>query len=200
MTEKELYTKLYNQLPNSWHDITLADYNKLINCKIHEAEGEDGLLNGIHNTIEVISKLTNTDRESIEGLSMIQITALANKLDFITSEIDYKNIQTNLKWKTIDKITMDNYIQFIQTENHLMNLKTFIKSFSLNEFTDEQIEELPIDEVMSGFFLFRKQLMKSLKASAKSIKRNLFKQKIKQIPTAIWHKITKPSKDKSISN
>jgi len=169
----ELYENIYNQLPRTWSDVTLSQFQKLMKCKVEEGEGD---LNGMYNTIEAIHQLTGVPHDQIEGLSMLEVSALAQKMDFLTSKMELVEIKNcRIKWLTIDEINMDKYIQFVKTEDHMVNLHNFIKQFSKNGFTDEEIDQLPIAEVMTGFFLFRTELMKSVIASMKSTKAELKK-------------------------
>lgn len=169
----ELYETIYNQLPRSWNDVTLSQFQKLMKCKISEDQDE---LNGMYNTIEVIHQLTGTPHDQIEGLSMLEVSALANKMEFLSTKMELVEINNcKIKWLKIEEINMDKYIQFVKTEDHMVNLHNFIKQFSKNGFTDEEIDLLPISEVMTGFFLFRTELMKSVIASMKSTKVQLKK-------------------------
>ena len=174
MKHSKLYEEIYNQLPRKWSDITLQQFQKLMKAKVSEDQDE---LNGIYNTIEAIHQLTGVSHEEIEALSMLEVSALANKMEFLTQKMEFIDVkQCRIKWLKIEEISMDKYIQFIQTPDHMVNLANFIKNFSTNGYTDEEIQELPIQEVMTGFFLFRKMLMKSIINSAK-----LTHKRIKQL-------------------
>jgi hypothetical protein len=169
--------EIQKQLPKSWDEVTLQMFTKMTKSVINE--NYDGM-DGIENTLEVISKITDIPQEELEALPFKDIIALGNHLSFMVKPPEHLK-QSVIKWKKLDEITYNDYVSFLQIKDDYINtLPVFIKNFSLNEMTEDEILNLSIREVFTGFFLFRKQLLKYLNHSIASTRITLIKMMIKQ--------------------
>lgn len=172
---------ILNQLPDSWETFTMEMFMKTSKSTINEDSND--ILAGIENSLEVVSKITNIPVEELEQLSMFDIQKIGKQLDFMTKPFNPDELST-IDWKTLEEITYDNYIQFLQvSEDTLANLNVFIKSFAKN-MTDDQINRLNIKDVISGFFLLKSYVRQYLKRSIRQEKK-----RIKQLQKAHLQKI-----------
>jgi len=176
MNTKEILTKL----PNSWDEITLKDFQKLTKANVSENESGSDLFDGVENTIEIISKLTGVSVDDLEALPIQELGVLGTKLSFMMEPPKPSN-KSILKWLRIDEIPYNSFVNYIQLQDtQLENLHIIIKNFSKTELTEEQILELPITEVVTGFFLFRKLLRKYLKNLVRLNKMEILKYQMKE--------------------
>lgn len=157
---------IIDSLPSSWYEVSLKQFQTLVTSEITET---DDLFNGVTNTLEMVSKLTGIESKELENLLMRDITEIANKLSFTNEEPKPKK-ESIIVWKKVDEITFNDFITFTQIDEtkRLENIHVFIKNFSTSKLSDEEILNLPITEVITGFFLLRKQLNKYLRSSIRS--------------------------------
>lgn len=168
--------ELLEQLPASWEQTTLEQFQKLTSIELTE---DSGAFNGVQNSLEVISKLSGVSVEDLEELPMKDIQTLGSKISFmVTPPVPAKTCQ--FTWKKVDEITYNDYVNFIQLQDkQIENLHVFIRNFSTTKLTEYEILQLPITEVITGFFLFRKQLQSYLQTSILLTKTRLVKFKLK---------------------
>ena len=178
--------QILEKLPGNWDEVTLELFTKLIDCKV---DTDDDILDGYNNVINFASAITGIPTEDFDNIKMIDINQIGSKLSFINTDIP--QVKSNkFKWKKLDEILMDDYITFIQYgDKQIYHLLEFVKAFNKVELTDEEIQQLPITEVMWGFFLFRKNLRKSLKASITSERMIIAKYKVKEIAKKLMNKV-----------
>lgn len=164
---KDLNT-LLNQLPGSWNDVSLGMFQKLSSTRIREINDD---FDGIENTLAVISKLTDTSIEDLEEMAMKDLQQLGSKLSFMV-DLPARTKASVKEWKTPEEISYNDYVTFIKIEpdKQLENLGLFVKNFSKTKLTQDEIEALSLPDVLTGFFLQRKALIKSMKRLMKSAK------------------------------
>jgi hypothetical protein len=172
LIKEEEMEKVLIKLPSNWDEVTLLQFQSLLQLQI--TENED-YLNGFENTLKVISALSGIDVTVLEEQPMKEIVLMGAQLSFITNQPEHK--KSDIKWKAMDEITYDDFVTFISDPDYLSNLSKFIKLFSLTTLTEEEILQLPITEVLYGFFLFRKGLKKYLKGLIQSTQKQLQNQK-----------------------
>ena len=162
--------EIIKNLPGSWHELKLFQYQKLTEILVHEGEEEsenDLVENGILNRMEVIASLTGTSIETLQAMPMADLSPLFDKIKWLDTPPPVDE-RSKIKWKKINDITYNQYITFLQLQDDpLSKLHLILKDFSVNEMTEDEILNMPTDEVLSGFFLFKNQLKKSLKRSQK---------------------------------
>lgn len=148
-----------NKLPKSWDEITLDQFQKLSKIEI-----KDGEFAGIENTISVIGILTETPVEDLETLSMKELMMLGDRIRFISTKPEPSKKTSLTKWKDLESITYNDYIVYVQNQNDILtSLDEFVKQFSKSELSKEEVLQLPITDVLQGFFLYRKKLRQSMK-------------------------------------
>ena len=173
MNLKELLTKL----PNNWNEINVKQFQELTTANI--TNNQDGF-DGVENSLEIISKFTQTPVDVLEQMPMKDISSLANKLEFMLVPPAPAK-ETLLKWKTIEQITFNDYVSFLQvSENPLQNISMVVKNFTISELNKEDIEALPITEIVTGFFLFNKGVKKYLKRSIRLTRMKAIKLTIQE--------------------
>lgn len=169
--------EILEKLPKSWSDITLNQFQTLSTTPITENNDE---FDGIDNSLAVIAKLLNISTDDLESLPMKDINLLGNRLAFMVTPPQPAKTSI-IKWKKVDEITYNDFISIIQLqEKPLENLHVFVKNFSKIELSEDEILQLPVTEVLTGFFLYRKQQRQYLKASIRSTKIQLLKTRMKE--------------------
>jgi hypothetical protein len=175
-------------LPKSWDEMTLGHFTKLLDTKVSE---ENVFIDGYQNTINIAATLLNETPEAFDNLPMKDIVEITKILEFMNTDIPHKK-SDRFKWKTLEEITMDDYITISQYgDKTLYNLNAFVKIMNKTELTTEEIDQLAITEVMWGFFLCRMQLKKYTKDLIVSEKRRLVKFKATKIAARILKRTKK---------
>jgi hypothetical protein len=164
-------------LPKSWDEMTLNHFTKLLDTKVSE---DNVFFDEYQNTINIAATLLNETPEVFDNLPMKDILEISKILSFMNTDIPHKK-SDKFKWKKLDEITMDDYITIFQWgDKTLYNLNAFVKIMNKTQLTTEEIDGLPITEVMWGFFLCRKQLKKFTKDLITLEKKRLDKFKTNQ--------------------
>jgi hypothetical protein len=170
--------EIYNKLPASWNDVSLGLYQKLTRCQIHE---DNELFNGIHNTLEIVSKATDIPVEELEGLPMVDLMAFGTKLSFMAVQPVIGKDTGKLKVKDINKVTYNEFIEGIQLkDNHLENLNQYVRIYADTNLTNEEILQLPVIEVLSFFFSYQEYLKKYTRHLIRKEKMKLVRLKAKE--------------------
>lgn len=174
------YKDLLNQLPGSWQEFKLKDFQKIVDVEVTEHDNSISSFVGADNTLKVISKLTDVALEQLEELPIYQVAQLSNKIGFI-SQLPEPDKKSSIKWKKLEEITYDDFITYQQLQSKaLQHLPVLIKAYSKDAMTVEQIGELNMLDVYTGFFLLRKAVKKSVKRSLTSSTLQLIKQSAKE--------------------
>lgn len=151
--------KIYNSLPSSWEDFRFEDYLKCIDIPIKEGEE---LTDDLDNTLAVIEAITGVSVKELEDLDMVTISAFANKLAFM-KEMP-KGGKSSIDWKKVEEITYNDFVSFATIQKDAVRgMGDIIKQFSKNGLTDEEINEMSVQEVHAGFFTLRKYLRKYMR-------------------------------------
>jgi hypothetical protein len=175
-------------LPQSWEEVTLGDFTKLLDAKVSD---DNVFLDEYQNTINIAAKLLYESPEQFDDLPMKDVLEITKRLSFMNTDIQHKK-NDKFKWKSLDEITMDDYITLSQYgDRTLYNLNSFVKIMNKVELTKEEIDLIPIPEVMYGFFLCRKQLKKYTNRLIALEKKQLIKFKITKIAHQILRRTDK---------
>jgi len=201
-SEKELL----DMLPSGWNDITLEKFIKIITEVEVKEHGEDMFLLNLENSINISSVFIGLDTEIIEQLPLQTIKKMDNKLSFLSKRPEPKEV-TIYKWvKEIDEPDYDSFIIYTKMAELLykpekefkdmayQNLPLFIRKICLDKLTLTEINQLPMDEVETGFFLLRKSLRKYLKTLETPLQMIVMKDKLKKKMKSLIH--FKKSSDK----
>ena len=178
-TTKEIYV----QLPKSWDDVKLKDYEKITSLMVDES---GNTFAGINNTLPLISVLTDTPINELEALPYYEGAALAEKLNFRYEEPelikDYKR-----DFIPVDKITTESFITYINAyKNGSIDIRPTLKMV-IKDATDESIDEMNVREAVTCFFLLKKPLKKSVNKQIRLTLKSLVKQLIKLMITKFQH-------------
>lgn len=179
--------ELIKSLPGYWEELKLKDYIRLTDIQVKEDNTDEftGLFNGMDNTIQVASILSGMEPNDLESLPMGDIGAIGAKLSFLSQEFIPSN-KSSIKWKDIEGCTYNDYITFLNlSKDPIKNLTHIIKAFSKDKLTDEQVSNLSVQDVMTGFFLLRILVKKYLKRSIRYSKMKVMGQVIKET----WKKL-----------
>lgn len=188
---------LFHQLPHSWDTLKYKHYRQIINIEMQDetrVELDDllriddmkeftvNLKANVENTAAILSVILDIPAESILNLQQQHFLLLANRISFIYTEPNIKGYKSNIEWKDFNSITTNDYILFFTlAADPVNNLGRIIQSFTVNQYTDEQIDEMSALEINYGFFLLmqkyqkytqqqiRKQAKKIMKTSAMSL-------------------------------
>jgi len=188
---------ILNCLPGTWSELKLKEFIKLTDIIISEGEGEDEVENlfvGADNILKVISVLVDIPVDQIEELNYHQVAELINKVGFITAPPEPANGLT-IQWKNIEEIKYNDFVTYLNlSKEPFKNLPLMMKTFAKNQLSEQQIQNLGMDDVMAGFFLLNRQLKTFLKTTAKSLAWRATKQTCKEIPTRLWQRFKRAIK------
>lgn len=178
--------KILELLPSSWEEVSLRKFHKLMDVPTVNKE-ED--FSGIRATLEIVHALTDIPREELNYLLMKDFALIGKKLEFTNTEIPHIESK-KFDWKKINEITMDDFIYFLNyKDDQIRNLDSFILTFNKNKLTREQILELPIGEVLHGFFLYKQYVKKFLNNLIESEQRKLHLKILKMKAHLILDKV-----------
>lgn len=167
---------IIKSLPGSWKEMKLKDFQKVMDITISENIEQENIFDGLDNTIKVISSLTSIPVADLEELPMKEMIEVTKQISFIT-EIPGDSKACSLKWKQIDKISYDDFVTFnTLAQEPLVNLVPIIKTFSVDKLSDEQVLDLNMEDVFTGFFLLNRQSKKFIRHTNIFLKKKLMKQ------------------------
>lgn len=130
------------------------------------------------NLINLVSILNNLPIEEVEKMTAKEFKKYAQPLAFLTKEPSLKGAKIKWKIKTLDKITMDEFIDFESMKNDTVNIATILSFMS--EKTEEEILKMSTVEVLNGFFLLNLKLKKFIAFSLLSLGWKKMKEKVKK--------------------
>ena len=171
--------ELIEKLPGSWSELTFEKYKTLLDLTIEEQDDFGGLFVGADNTIKILSRLTGASVEELEQLPLASIQQLSSRLSWMGETPEAQKTST-IKWKDLDIVTYNDYITYLQLSGEpLKHMTTIIKAFSTTELTEQQIDELSVQDVITGFQLLHQHVKKSMRLTAMSLLVKLIKQVVK---------------------
>lgn len=159
------YKDLLKELPGSWSEFKLKDFMKTLDVAITDQDLEtSSLFVGLDNSLKVISALCNVNVEDLESLPLWQIAELTNKLAFMADLP--KEGETSIKWKTMNEMSFNDFVTYKNAESKpLHSLPLIIQACSEAKLTEEQVQNLSMAEVHSGFFTLNKMLKRYARRS-----------------------------------
>lgn len=172
---------LFNNIPSTWSELTLSQYNKLITAKLikYEDAEDDETLNEIDFQLMVIATITNTHIDDLEALSVNEILPAMEKIKFIYTEL--QPVKTSLKCRDVSDITYAEYVQYMQLQhNPYENTATILPIF-FKDLEGKDLNSFPIPEVVGFFLKLQTRLRKHLRHSQFSLALNLMKNEMKNL-------------------
>ncbi|WP_322518608.1 hypothetical protein U0033_26525 [Chitinophaga sancti] len=196
--------EIIKNLPSSWKELKLKDYLKIVDVSLieytNDIYGADFVK--LDNAIRILSSLTGLTVDEIEKLPMSYVNQMVAKISFM-DKLPSERIKPPFKIKRIEQITFEEYISFLnythKPELIFSNLPNIIRQFSITPFTQEEVENLNMEDVLSCFFLSKKQLMTSLNNSIRQTVMRLIKLKMIEVKEHLLKKF-KIKKQQSTSN
>lgn len=168
--------ELIEKIPGSWEEFKFSDYLKILDLEVSEDDEFDGSFNGIDNTLKVISALTNISISELEAIEIQTITSIAKKLYFMVELPNTKNFKSKISWKKLEEVSYGEYITYVMlAKEPFKNLKIFIKAFSSDDLTEEEIDNLSMMEAYAAFFTLNKYVGKSMNSMARKERMKLIK-------------------------
>lgn len=171
MKYKYTQKEIVDSLPETWSEVKFKTYLELMKLKVNDSEDPLDIMN---TNLQICSMFLNLPVEIVEQFPMSTIRAINKRLEFLSTKAKPK---TNSKyiWKTnLIEPTYDDFITFIKVSEQinqadLSNFPLLVKIMLKSPLTEEEILELPMDEIEYGFFLLRKFSMNYLKTTIKDL-------------------------------
>ncbi|RZL15172.1 MAG: hypothetical protein EOO89_14325 [Pedobacter sp.] len=197
---------LYHALPDSWAKLKYKHYKHLVKLQMVDEAPVDvlelvdagitdlstftpNIKSNIDNTALLLSTMLDVPVESLLALDSIHFLTLANRIKFIYTEPSIEGYKCSIKWKDMTTMTTNDYILFLTLANDpVNNIGAIVKSFSLNDMTDEDVDELSVLDIHSGFFLLIKQWQKYTNSQIRREQLKLLKMSGKTLVTHIRQK------------
>ena len=175
------YKEILNRLPSGWDELSYGQYKEISLVTITEIDEVDELFIGQENTLKTLSVLTGVPIEELRSASYDEVIPMANRIAFTTLLPEY-NKNHSIKWKKMDKLPYDSYVNFLTlSKDPNKNMGAIVKDFSIIELSDEEVDQLSMLEVYSAFFTLRKYARRYFKNTINRSMAILMKQLIKEL-------------------
>lgn len=182
---KKNYTQkeILDLLPEGWAQIKFKTYLELMKLKVSI---DDDPIEVLNSNLEICSLFLGLPTSIVEQFPMTTIKAMNNRLAFL-SEKAKPTTSSKFQWKTsLTEPTYDDFITFIKVseqinQGSLDNFPLLIKIMLKQEMSEEEILNMPMDEVEHGFFLLRKYSMNYLKHTIKDLTVKVIAQKTNEM-------------------
>jgi hypothetical protein len=179
---KRNYKQILNDLPKDWSELKFEQYKKILDMGVAETDEVDDIFVGQMNSIKTISALTDIPVDELSELDYSIVIPMAKKIEFTLTMPEFNKKHSIIQWKKIDKVSYDDYAAYMMLtknpEDYFKNIVPIIKSFSVNELTDEQINQMSMMEAFAGFFTLDRYVSKFIKNMLLRLMRKLVKQLI----------------------
>lgn len=193
---KNKINEILDKLPSNWSEVKVSDFIKLGEIDIIESADFNNQLDGIENTLQVISVFTDIPVSELEEYTYLELLPMGKKLDFMLTLPEVKK-ESSIKWKSISDITYNDFVVYQQVATNLyQNLHLIIPAFSVNKISAEEALEMSVEEIHTAFFLLRKDVKKYLKRMKFYLKLRLLKLQSKKILKMIYQPKLKTLKQK----
>lgn len=156
-------------VPESWNEVSFGTYQLLTGLELSSA---DRGAKSLDNNIKIIATITNSNVKTIEALKGSDFISIQHYLEFLSSEIVHTN---KVKWNfiPINKLTMDKWMAYEKYKLNPEENLTKILALLQTEYTEAQIKEMAVTEVLRGFFILQKRLLRYIKSSQLSLVRKM---------------------------
>lgn len=160
------------QIIDNWQDLPFEKYLQI--KQLHEKQ-----LDILDEDIEYISLMTSLPTEEVRRIKFVDIQALKARTEFFAVQPDYTNATYKWKIKSLEDVTMDDYITFARANNgDETNFASILTFMTKNGLTEDEILKMPTPEVLNGFFLLSKKLSKLINSSLLSLLWKEMKKKV----------------------
>lgn len=146
-------------IPESWNEVSFGTYQLLTGVELGK---EDTKVGELENSIKILATLLKTNIKVIEELSAKDFMAIQAKVQFLSEEIEHSY---KVKWNfiPINKLTMDKWMAYEKYKTNPEENLAKILALLQTEYTEAQIKEMAVSEVLRGFFILRKNSTKYIK-------------------------------------
>lgn len=175
--------ELLDKLPSSWDDFTFRDFKKLFAVDVRVEMGNDveDMFVGIDNNIKVLSVLLDISEENLEVQELNVIMPLINKIGFMRYMPVINEKECSIKWKDFDTLTYNDYVILVKSMDKTNeNMELIISAISTNRYKSEEVLDLSMTDIHTGFFLLRRCMKKYIRNTLPSLMRKAAIQLIKQ--------------------
>ena len=166
------------EIPTSWKDITYNQYMRMV--KLELLPETDGV-SKINNSISIVALILGISKKEIENLRASSFMEIQQHLEFLSTDIP-KTRKTKWKFTPVRKLTMDKWLAYekysVDVEENLLKILSLMQE----EYTEEEIGNMEVGEVLHGFFTLERN-------SNLSIRRSLLSLNLKMIKWAMNQKI-----------
>lgn len=179
-TSKEILEKI----PSNWSEVKFKDFLNIINIQINPED--DNIIDSMENIIKISSYFLQLDEEIVKQFPMVIINDILNKISFIANKPEpLKESKYNWK-KKIEEPDYDSFIVYLKVSEQLekadyTNLPLILQKFCNDNLEIEEINNMGMDEIETGFFLLRASLMRYLKPIVISSTRKAIRQRTKEM-------------------
>lgn len=174
---KELLTKL-NELPKSWNDISLNDYNKLVTAGVIVTEYDEETAT-IDIPLSIIAALTATSIDDLEAISYIEIAPYIVSLNWFYSPI--QDAKIDYKCKDINEISYAEFTMWMNLKDEPYKFVNELLPIFYPELKDVDINTLSLPVINALFFFALKKLKKHLQRLAITSSWKVKKEQMKNL-------------------
>jgi len=153
---------------HSWETLPFNKYLELTTLE----QSENELTNGIN----LVSIINDIPIEEVEKMGIAEYQKMVSTLEFLQEQPDLDKVKTKWKLKNIDKITMQDFIQFENEKTDTANIPSILAM--MTNVSENEILSLPTDTVLKGFFLLNKHLNRYINRSACSLAVRVNREKL----------------------
>lgn len=190
MDNKNIYTEnpviagLINQLPSGWHDFKAGDYLRCLqHIKYYEAEPDDPTP-----AIHILSVLLAIPFDQLyERTAPAVIQAMIARISFMSQEPKGRAVD---QWfKDVHNVNDINYRDFTALQSLMKdpvnNMLKIITAFNATPITEDEVNNLSVEEVHNRFFTLLKYSKKLLRSSTQHLAKTIVKQQLRSLKESI---------------
>jgi hypothetical protein len=173
------------KIPGSWSEVTLDMWvNKLLKLKTYTPDLDDPLTD-VYVSLQVISDITGQPMDIVQQFPMGLIKEANKKLGFMSKGVD-PGYKPKRKWiNKIEDPSFDDFITFVNVSKQLnegdySNFPLIVKTIIREPIGEEEILQMPMDEINHGFFLLRQSLKKYLRSTRRDLEREILVMKVNE--------------------
>lgn len=176
--------EILNAIPASWDDVTLEQYNRILDVNT-DVENDDDMIDKV---IEIAAKILDIDISVLRGLDFPDVTNIIKKLMFIFKAPEPLKKPLEIMKDKVD-FSWDNHITVTQLtadpDKIPYRLKDIVKTIVKPDVKPDDIDKMSVTDVVTLFFF----ATKLFKKTTRTIHISLLKQVLKETAKRIWNGI-----------
>lgn len=162
----------------NWQDVPFEKYIEISKLYFE--------LDDLSNAINLVSILSDKSVEDIDKIKAKDFTKYSSNLQFLETEPDFKTSKYKWKIKSIEDITVDDFIAFENLKDENFNYPAILSFMSENNLDEDNINEMSAIDVLAGFFLLNKKLQRYTITTLLSLILKAMREKIQKL--AFWRR------------